>query len=121
MGLTTAYFITIFVVMKKRIMREGEFPQAHLHFSDLTLNIINGIALCTLAFLNVLMYFPSAPHPTAESMNWTVVILPGIVLLATAYFYLYAKREYLGPITLVKRSDQEREWSGPMSRENIHS
>jgi hypothetical protein len=38
-------------------------------------------------FMTVALLFPTAPSPTAATMNYTAVVLGGVLSLAIAYFY----------------------------------
>jgi hypothetical protein len=38
-------------------------------------------------FMTVVLMFPTAPDPTPQSMNYTAVVLGGVLLLALGYYY----------------------------------
>ena len=67
------------------------------------MNVVNVIALLTLAIVSVILFFPGSPNPAAASMNWTIVLLPAVIILLTAYFYLHARHDYKGPVALVNK------------------
>ena len=37
--------------------------------------------------MSIVVMFPTSPDPTADTMNYTVVVLGGVLILALAYFY----------------------------------
>lgn len=45
------------------------------------------VAVSWMWFMMVVLLFPTAPDPTAATMNYTVVVLGGILCLAILYFY----------------------------------
>ena len=45
------------------------------------------ISLVFMAFMSIVVMFPTSPDPTADTMNYTVVVLGGVLILALAYFY----------------------------------
>ncbi|KAI0319540.1 amino acid/polyamine transporter I [Amylostereum chailletii] len=44
-------------------------------------------AVTFMSFILVVFFFPATPAPTAATMNYTVVVLGGTILLSLAYFY----------------------------------
>ena len=57
-----------------------------------------------LALAFVMILFPPARNPQVESMNWSIVIFSGVLVLSLAY-YLRAKGKYVGPVKLVRKED----------------
>lgn len=41
-----------------------------------------------MMFIVVVLMFPAAPAPSAQSMNYTVVVLGGWLLLSLAFYYM---------------------------------
>lgn len=58
---------------------------------------INGIAVLFIIFFNVLYCFPYALPVAVASMNYNSVILVGVVILATVWWFVHARRKYTGP------------------------
>lgn len=51
-------------------------------------------------------FFPSAPNPTPEAMNWSTLIF-GVVLSFSLVFYITNKRhEYHGPVVAVRATEE---------------
>lgn len=65
--------------------------------------MVNSVALLFLMWIWVFCFFPIENHPTPSGMNWNIVINGGVMIFAVAYYYLYAKRQYFGPVALVKQ------------------
>jgi choline transport protein len=58
-------------------------------------------ALLSLLIIFVFCFFPLTTDPTAESMNWTVVIFGSVFLLSLLYYMLHARKVYRGPVAKV--------------------
>jgi choline transport protein len=72
--------------------------------------IVNVVAIAFLVVAIVMLAFPAAPNPGIESMNWTCVLLPGMVLFALGWYYLLGgKRNYIGPVDRLRIF---RSWNG---------
>jgi choline transport protein len=52
----------------------------------------------------VFMFFPVAPNPDVPNFNWSLLIFGVVVIWAVAYYHLWGKKTYVGPVTHVKRS-----------------
>lgn len=63
------------------------------------------VNLSSLGFLLVVFvfsFFPTAPHPDAAGMNWTILIY-GVVVVFCLGYYLVGKHEYAGPVEYVRK------------------
>ncbi|KIW60240.1 hypothetical protein PV05_00472 [Exophiala xenobiotica] len=60
---------------------------------------INYIAIVWTLFISVILFFPPANPVTAANMNYAVVIAGFIALFALCWWYLGAKKHYVGPRT----------------------
>lgn len=45
------------------------------------------VAVLWMWFMTVVLMFPTAPDPVAQTMNYTVVVIGGVSLLAFGYYY----------------------------------
>ncbi|KAF7347019.1 putative amino-acid permease C11D3.08c [Mycena venus] len=45
------------------------------------------VAVLWMWFMTVVLMFPTAPDPVAQTMNYTVVVMGGVSLLALGYYY----------------------------------
>lgn len=63
-----------------------------------TMTQVNGwISVFFTAYVLIMVMFPRDRNPDAESMNYTVVIAPGVWLLSLIYYWVYARKVYHGP------------------------
>jgi choline transport protein len=100
-GLTSSYIIAISCIIYKRLKGEALPPSRFsLGRAGLPVNLI-AVAFLLLAY--VMLFFPAAPHPTPESMNWTILIYGSAIIFSLAYYYIYARHKYVGPVTYVRK------------------
>ncbi|KAJ7635809.1 amino acid transporter [Mycena polygramma] len=68
------------------------------------------IAVLWMAFMIVALMFPTAPDPTTQTMNYSVVVLGGVLFLALCYYYFprYGGVHWFqGPVANVDLGDEE--------------
>jgi choline transport protein len=100
-GSLGSYIVAIACILRKRLYSEELLPSRFdLGRAGLPVNII---ALCFLVVAFVLAFFPTAPHPNAASMNWTVLITGFTIGVALLYYYFRGQHTYLGPVEYVKK------------------
>ncbi|KAJ6596370.1 amino acid/polyamine transporter I [Mycena vulgaris] len=66
------------------------------------------LALMYMIFMIVVFMFPATPDPTAHSMNYTVVILGGTLMLSLGYYFFpkYGGRNWFtGPVETIRDLD----------------
>ncbi|KAJ7260305.1 amino acid/polyamine transporter I [Mycena haematopus] len=61
--------------------RKGPF---HLGFFSMPVAVV---AVLWMWFMTVVLMFPTAPDPVAQTMNYTVVVMGGVSFLALGYYY----------------------------------
>jgi amino acid transporter len=100
-GLVSSYFIAIGCIARKRILGEPLLPG---RFSLGKLGLpINIFALCFLTVAFIFLYFPAAPHPNAQTMNWSSLMYGSIIGISLIYYYIWGRHVYVGPVEYVKR------------------
>ncbi|TKA67935.1 hypothetical protein B0A55_06567 [Friedmanniomyces simplex] len=99
-ALLTTYIISIGCVVVRRL-RSLPLPARRWSLGRAGL-FVNLIALAFLLWIWVFLFFPQTTPVTLSTMNWNVLINGGVMILAFAYYYLHGKREYTGPVALVK-------------------
>ncbi|KKY37784.1 putative gaba-specific permease [Diaporthe ampelina] len=81
-------------------------PLLPSHFSlgrwGLALNIAS-IAFLISAF--VFAFFPMSPKPSADVMNWNVLIYGVVVVGSVLYYFLKGRHRYVGPVEYVRKLD----------------
>jgi choline transport protein len=96
-----SYYLTISCLIYRRLSGPA-LPSRRwsLGKCGLTINI------ASLMFLTPLIFFltwPLATPVTAANMNWSSVMLVGVLIIATIYYVVKARHEYVGPVMYVKR------------------
>ena len=43
-------------------------------------------------------FWPASPNPTAESMNWSVVVFFAVILFSMLYWAVWGRKVYTGPV-----------------------
>jgi choline transport protein len=66
---------------------------------------INIVAVCFILPLWFFAFWPTATPVTAETMNWASVIFMGVLSIAVVYYLAKGRREYDGPVALIKRDE----------------
>ncbi|KAK5156748.1 hypothetical protein LTS14_004961 [Recurvomyces mirabilis] len=102
-GLYSSYIICVGCVAWRRIKGQPLLPSRFsLGKAGLAINLI---ALAFLSVQWIFLFFPTAPHPTAPNFNWTCLIFGVAVVWSLAYYYLWGKKEYQGPVEYVRKGE----------------
>lgn len=64
---------------------------------------VNDAALVFLLVSFVMSFFPVAPLPSAQDMNWAVLMFGVVIIAATVNYYVSAQYHYIAPAVLVKK------------------
>lgn len=64
--------------------------------------ICDTISILFLAIVLSFSFFPLSRQVNAQSMNWSIVIFSGVVIVSLTYYFLHARKVYKGPITKVR-------------------
>ncbi|KAK4894870.1 hypothetical protein LTR27_006992 [Elasticomyces elasticus] len=99
-ALLTTYIISIGCVVIRRI-RGQPLPSRRWSLGRAGL-AINMIALAFLMCIWIFLFFPQTTPPGLSTMNWNVLINGGVMIVAIGYYMVYGRREYTGPVALVK-------------------
>ncbi|RGP67318.1 hypothetical protein FSPOR_6077 [Fusarium sporotrichioides] len=63
------------------------------------LGIANNVfAMCYLVVVGFFSFFPGMVDPTVDMMNYSVVVTGGLVIFSVVYYFVWARKEYNGPI-----------------------
>jgi choline transport protein len=99
-SLLSSYIISIGCIFLKRWRREPLLPsQFNLGKAGLW---INGLAIMYLCIAVLFAFFPVAPYPSPELMNWSILIFGLGVIFGLFYFYIWARKVYVGPVQYIK-------------------
>ncbi|PPQ70471.1 hypothetical protein CVT26_013918 [Gymnopilus dilepis] len=92
----TAYMIPILArQVGKRQFRPGPYSLGKLS------SVVSYTAVAFMAFIIIILLFPLNPDPTAAEMNYSIVVVGGILTLSTVYYFLpvYGGRHWFsGPV-----------------------
>lgn len=87
-----AMVIGSFMLNNRYIERRGPY-----RLSSFIGWLVNSISMIYMAVFGVFFCFPSVYPPTANTMNWSSVILVGVVLISSVGYFTWGKRSYAGP------------------------
>ena len=96
-----SYYLTIGCLVHRRIVGP-ELPARRWSLGKWGL----AINVAALLFLTPLIFFLSWPLTTpvtAETMNWSSTMLGGTLIIATIYYIVKGRKEYVGPVAFVDR------------------
>ncbi|KAM0331930.1 hypothetical protein ACHAPQ_005833 [Fusarium lateritium] len=63
------------------------------------LGIANNVfTMCYLIVVGFFSFFPPMVDPTVDMMNYSVVVTGGLVIFSVIYYFIWARKEYNGPI-----------------------
>ncbi|KAJ5836202.1 Amino acid/polyamine transporter I [Penicillium robsamsonii] len=103
-ALLSSYIISITCVRLRR-WRNQPLPPARWSMGKFT-PICDTISIMVLVVIWVFSFFPLTKEVDPTTMNWSVVIFGGVVVLSLGYYVIYARKVYQGPVTRVKMMQQ---------------
>jgi choline transport protein len=99
----SSYIVTIGVLVHRRLFGPPLPPRRwSLGKFGLPINIA---ALCVIVPLWFFLLWPLEQPVTAVNMNWAIAMYGGVMLFAIAYYAIWGRHVYVGPVMLVKRED----------------
>jgi choline transport protein len=63
---------------------------------------VETLAILFLLISSVFSFFPLTREVAPATMNWSVAIFGGVVILSLTYYALHARKVYRGPVVRVK-------------------
>ncbi|KAF2400463.1 amino acid transporter [Trichodelitschia bisporula] len=100
-SLFTGYFVSIGAILLKRIRGEP-LPPSRWSMGRLAIPI-NILALLFIVLSLVISFFPLARGPTAQSMNWSLLVWGVIMIAATISYFVSGRHVYKGPVVYVNK------------------
>jgi choline transport protein len=100
-ALLSSYIVSITCVRIKR-WRKEPLPAARFSLGKWGAPI-NDFSILYLVLVFIMSFFPEATPVTSETMNYNILIYGFTVCFAIGYFFLYGRRVYVGPVTLVRK------------------
>lgn len=98
-----SYYLTIGCLVHRRLFG-APLPDRRWSLGRFGL-FVNVAALVLLTPLIFFLTWPLTTPVTAETMNWSSVMLVGVFIIATVYYLLRARKEYEGPVVHVHREE----------------
>ncbi|KAI0355500.1 amino acid transporter [Trametes cingulata] len=68
---------------------------------------IGTVAVAWVAFIVVLLVFPPEVHPSADTMNYTVVIIMAVFVFAGLSWVVSARKWFKGPVKTVEEEEEK--------------
>ncbi|KAJ9483605.1 hypothetical protein VN97_g9796 [Penicillium thymicola] len=103
-ALLSSYIISITCVRIRR-WRNQPLPPARWSMGKFT-PICDTISIMVLLVIWVFSFFPLTKNVDPTTMNWSVVIFGGVVMVSLGYYVIYARMVYKGPVTRVRLMQQ---------------
>ncbi|KII84137.1 hypothetical protein PLICRDRAFT_179813 [Plicaturopsis crispa FD-325 SS-3] len=78
------------------------------------------ISVLWMTFMSIVFFFPTTPQTDTADMNYTIVVLGGIMILSVAYYYFPKYGGvywFTGPI----RNIDEKDWNGDAESNSVQS
>ncbi|KAK7001694.1 APC amino acid permease [Favolaschia claudopus] len=75
------------IPISARFLGGQEFKRGPFHLGPFS-RPVAFIAVLWMLFMTVVLMFPAARDPDSQSMNYTVVVLGGVLLIALAYYFV---------------------------------
>lgn len=96
-GLFLSYLIPIFLILVKKIRGES------IRYGPWRLNFVFGVAANTFSAIFLVIsvffsFFPPAIPVTAVTMNWSIAVFWGFVILGLIWYGIHGRKQYHGPV-----------------------
>ncbi|KAF8152247.1 APC amino acid permease [Crassisporium funariophilum] len=82
---TSLYFAYV-IPISARFIGQNNFKPGPFSLGVMSLPI-NLVAVTFMGFMGIVFLFPSSPKPTVADMNYTAVVLGGVILLSLVWYY----------------------------------
>lgn len=100
-ALLSSYIVSITCIRIKRWRKES-LPVARWSLGKWG-GPINDVSILFLVLVFIMSFFPEATPVTLSTMNWNILIYGFTICFAIGYFFVYGRRVYVGPVTLVRK------------------
>ncbi|KAL8994117.1 MAG: hypothetical protein Q9169_005830 [Polycauliona sp. 2 TL-2023] len=111
-SLYTSYTMTELLLLWRRIRGDIRKPsemsghtwQANelvwgpFHIPGILGIVLNTFAVCYGTIVIIFCFFPTTVSPDPAHMNWAILITAAVILFAVAYYMMYARKVYKGPV-----------------------
>jgi amino acid transporter len=94
-ALLASYGITIACILFHRLQGR-RLPNSRFSLGKWGI-LANIVALVYITPLFLFSFFPATPNPTPNAMNWAIVMVGGVIVLATVYYIIWGRKTYTPP------------------------
>ena len=101
--LMISYIVCISCFVSRRFSAEPMLPtKFDLGKFGMPINIV---AICYLALVFIVAFFPAVPIPllTVQSMNWSSLIFVAVLIWSMVYYFVWSRHVYQGPVQTVRK------------------
>ncbi|TFK47246.1 APC amino acid permease [Heliocybe sulcata] len=108
-----ALYVAYAIPIMARFMGENEYKPGPFNLGIWSLPVAI-IAVAWMAFMGVVFLFPTSPQTSVADMNYTIVVLGGVLILSLIWYYfpVYGGVHWFtGPIPTVERKYESSETS----------
>ncbi|KAF8130357.1 amino acid/polyamine transporter I [Boletus edulis] len=82
----TGLYIAYLIPIASRFVFKNDFKPGPFNLGIFSLPVAV-IAVSFMAFMNIVFFFPATPQTSAYNMNYTVVVLGGVLVLSLVWYY----------------------------------
>ncbi|KAH7925225.1 amino acid transporter [Leucogyrophana mollusca] len=83
----TSQYISYMIPIFARFAFKNNFKPGPFHLGFMSFPV-SAIAVSFMFFMDIVFFFPTTPQTTVDEMNYTVVVLGGVMFLAVGWYYL---------------------------------
>jgi choline transport protein len=101
-GFYSTFILSASVLLHKRLTT----PEGHISYGPFNLGRF-GVPIIVIAIIYSLLgvffsFWPPIPHPNAVSMNWSIVVFGGTLILSVIFWAVYGRNHYKGELVEVR-------------------
>ncbi|KAI0264835.1 APC amino acid permease [Gloeopeniophorella convolvens] len=103
-------YLAFLIPISARWLGKNDFKPGRFHLGVLSFPVAT-ISALWMVFILVVFMFPTSPGPTAATMNYTVVVWGGVIILSLIYFYFPKYGGvywFTGPVSTLEDSDSSQ-------------
>lgn len=105
-GFYGTFIISASVLLHKRLTT----PKGYIRYGPFHLGRVGVPIIITSIIYSVFgvffSFWPSVPKPTAVTMNWSVVVFMGTLILSMVFWAVYGRKHYKGQLVEVESDSQ---------------
>ncbi|KAI6106078.1 amino acid/polyamine transporter I [Pisolithus croceorrhizus] len=110
LGISAAY-VAYTIAIAARWLGDNNFKRGPFHLGNFSLPI-SIIAVLFMPFMDIIFLLPTTPSTSATTMNYTIVVLGGVLGLSLVWYYLPVYggvHWFTGPVPNIRRRDGDNQ------------